>query len=183
MNPTSQRHLDAIVSDLPDWPDDLRTLWISPEADIKGWPPVEGSDWRYAIGPQRTLGYLQRINWVRMPLRLVPDMIAPSSLQLLVDMFRGYYYGDPGAGYFAKFDGGRERFDGLVQFLCRESRFPWPPALERAADGLHILDGHHRVLALLYLSGFLKAREGDLLPTYDDYQLDFWISERPSSER
>jgi len=180
MSTASQLQVDLITKDLGQWPEDLRRHWLSREVETKGWPPLPGSKWGYAIGAQRTLDYLQQMRWVRTTLSLQPDMIAPESLLVLIQMFRGYYYRDPAAGLFAGFDGGRERFEGLVKYLLSNSRFPWPPALERASDGLHILDGHHRVLALLYLAGYLKSRDDDQIPTYKDYSLDYWISNCPA---
>ena len=171
-----QQHLANIRNSLPDWPDDLREHWLSPEADRKGWPPHQGSDWRYAIGPERDLAYLQRLSWTRVSQEITPDLFAVQSRDLLVGMFRGYYYRDPSESAFAYFDGGRERFEGLTRFILESGRFPWSPALELRSDGLVILDGFHRILALLYLSGFFSTRDDDPVPTFHRYSFDYWIA-------
>jgi hypothetical protein len=178
----SNQHLASIRASLPHWPDDLREYWLAPEAGRKGWPPHRGSDWRYAIGPERDLAYLQRLSWTRVSQAITPDKFTIQSRNILVGMFRGYYYRDPSEFTFTNFDGGRERFEGLTSFILEAGRFPWPPALERRPDGLVILDGFHRVLALLYLSGFFVARDDDPVPTFQRYNYDYWVADSHSSE-
>ena len=55
--------LPEIEADLPDWPPVIREKWLLPEAEKKGWPPSPQTNWRYAIGAERDLSYLQNLSW------------------------------------------------------------------------------------------------------------------------
>jgi hypothetical protein len=169
--------LDEINASLPYWPSDLKRLWLLPEAGRKGWPPSETNEWHRSLGRKRNLHYLQQLRWRRQKLDLKPTDLAPSSLSLILQMFRGYYWKDPNEFIFSTFDGGLDRFENLTQYLISNKDYPWPPALEKAHDGLQILDGHHRILASFFVGGYLKARETDPIPTFIPFKLDYWIAD------
>ena len=166
-----------LETDLPDWPSVIREKWLLPEAERKGWPPSPQNDWSYAIGVERDLTYLQNLRWSLEEFVLKPNMLSNQTRSLLIRMFKGYYLRDPMEMTFTSFEGGRERFFSLLEYLNQHRDYPWPPVLERVSDGYTILDGSHRSLAALFQAGWFNTPEPDSLVTFEKLPLKYWVAQ------
>lgn len=176
MEGLSFNHLPQITADLPQWPVVLTEKWLASEASRKGWPPDGHNDWKYVFGKGKTLANLQCLRWEKSLRELTPHELTPRSQELVINMFRGYYWRDTAAHPFSSFDGGRHRFESITSYLLLHHDYPWSPALEQRSNGLEILDGFHRCLAAFYLGGWMTAKTDDPLVAFDRYVVDYWVA-------
>ena len=140
---------------LPNTPSEVISIWLAPIADTHGWPPTQDNDWRYVLGKDRNLEYLQSLKWSLDEIELKPDLIVPYDRQIVIDLFRSHVLKKTTV-YSMVMSNGLERFQNSCDYLKREGILPKPIILEQLGKQFHIFDGYHRVTAFFYLSGYFN---------------------------
>lgn len=175
--------LDTLRAELPDWPDDVLDQWLLPYVSLLGWPPALGHDaaptgrW-FAILRQRPISEWRRVRWGQISHGLLPDKIAPASLEALMGVAQGALSGRPNL-YTQGIADLQQRFSRIVDYITSNNALPRRPVLVREPDGLAVADGHHRLAAYFYCSGWLQNFDPPVrLPLM--HPIDCWVGERPS---
>jgi hypothetical protein len=145
----------TIKADLPNWPDDVIDGWLVTFYSRFGWPPRTDNDWRYIIGRDHDLAYLQQFRWRDASLALTPEMFSPSCANRISELARTYLLGAETP--YSNMSDGPDRFRRCCDYLKVHHIFPRPVVLLETPVGLDVLDGNHRVSAFFYLWGHFNV--------------------------
>ncbi|WP_163267011.1 hypothetical protein [Chelativorans alearense] len=140
--------LEKIKANLPEWPDDVIDQWLLPHSEREGfgWPPsspFNRSEWRYVMC--RPVVWWQAVTWTKLQTALEPDDLSAEQLRTVNGMIGAYFKGDYNA--YRMIATGPKRVFGVLEFLRANGDLPRMPVAVMDNDGLHIVDGNHRVVA------------------------------------
>jgi hypothetical protein len=165
--------LKMMQADLPNMPTDVIDIWLSTFYNRFGWPPELDNEWRYVLGQGNDLAFLQKLAWQQQEIQLSPELLEPSSRQMIVDLFRTYVLGH--TTIYTSMSDGPERFRSCCEFIRSHKKFPRPVVLRQSTNGYHILDGNHRLTAFFYLFGWFNIKNDETPdPELSDVQTT-WI--------
>ena len=142
---------DQIAADLPNLPAQVVEMWLAPMAADKGWPPPDYDlgNWRYTLGC-KSLDFWRKTAWELGSLPFDLAALTPIGLHGIAEMLDAYVNGANNE-YGAAILNGKERYKSLVLYIGRNGSFPAPTIVMARDDGLHIVDGNHRITALTRL--------------------------------
>ncbi|MDX2220312.1 MAG: hypothetical protein SF172_14950 [Burkholderiales bacterium] len=158
------------------FPEPIFDLWLDDRIRQSGWPP-NGIDWNgYLDG--RTIAYWQALNWMRTRTSVKVEELSHNSLAL-VGQITAAAAGVANA-VSCYIPNTAERFRSCLQFIQQNATTPGTVILHRSEAGLFIVDGNHRIAALLAVQSQLSTSASPLL-------FDAWIAtpllERKSQAR
>jgi hypothetical protein len=158
----------------PKMPQEVFGLWIAPHISVYGWPFVSvkdslsGTSWQsFFLG--RSLEHWANLDWQL-------SSITPSETVLFADTI---WRIEGIVGYCAygrrtsqsNIHETEKRFLACASFIKEHRKFPCPIVGIARPDCIELIDGHHRMAALLYLGG----PKGTPIPT--------WIASKNKLER
>jgi hypothetical protein len=169
----------TIQTDLPNMPEEVVDIWLKPlsERNDTGWPPSKQNSWRYILGKERDLAYLQSLTWKMKEMELKPDLFLKQDLEIVIDLFKSYVLGEQ-TEYSLFMTDGKERFDRCCSYLKEHGVFPRPVILEDIDSGVHIFDGYHRISAFFYLYGYFRVESVEIPCLKVDSKQKVWLATR-----
>lgn len=143
----------------PSFPEEVFTLWLEDRIRSNGWPPC-GPEWLgFLFGESIT--FWQNLHWEERTMTLGVADLAPRSKMLVSQIFEaGIGRKNLMADYIPNT---AERFLSCVQFICDNNSVPGKILLLASHDGYEVIDGNHRIAALLTVQSQFSAK-GTLLP-------------------
>ncbi len=138
---------DKISRDLPNFPEEVKELWIYDCASRLGWPPETKAWVRVLLG--RDLAFWSGVSWKKIELDLSRVALGNSSERLVVNVKKACMVGEDNHYFKAFGSGGMKRFLRIWGHLLRFGTFPKPVVLLRVGDVYEIADGYHRFAAYL----------------------------------
>jgi len=135
-----------IKKDLPNWPDEVVSGWLLGLANRldTGWPPPADIN-DHARGPilgWRPLAWWKNVTWTLEEQDLSYDALCKGTQKIAVDMVKEIEEGDAS-------DNSEERFKRALGHLVEAGEFQVAPVVMKLDDGISVIDGNHRVTALL----------------------------------
>lgn len=133
-------------------PDEVRELWLEPIAETEGWPfqsvddPTHGTGWRWVL-PRMTLRQLADFDWKLEEVDFSAKPLCQDSLGTIKGLCYQHVLGR--ATLFANVARTKERFRACASFIARHRAMPRPIILRDLGDSFALLDGNHRVAAML----------------------------------
>lgn len=154
--------MESIIKDsLPYTPTDIIDIWLAPIAKNYGWPPSQYNNWRYVLGKERRLEYLQCLDWTLNDIELIPKMIIPHDFDIVTELFKSYVLKQKTI-YSMTMPDGFDRFQKCCEYIKSNGIFPRPIIIENINNLYHIFDGYHRLTAFFYLYGFFNVSKKDV---------------------
>jgi hypothetical protein len=149
MNVPTREH---IARDLPGWPADVIDQWLLPYVlDCGfGWPPpspLPPSNIWFRHLSNRPLSWWQQVEWEPRKLRITFDKLSPSDQHVILGIMKATYAGE--VNEYSKLEQSAARIARAREFVATHGTFPRPILVMRRHDGLAIIDGCHRAIALL----------------------------------
>ncbi|HET6407439.1 MAG TPA: hypothetical protein VFG14_06125 [Chthoniobacteraceae bacterium] len=156
----------------PNIPSELLELWLSPIAFEYGWPfrslddSMQGTKWRY-IFPKMTLRELSELVWIEERIDLASKPFTQGSLDAVKGLIQQHVLGlDTLYGNIANT---QERFRACAAFIREHGDLPAPIAVVDTGTAYDLLDGNHRLAALLHVG----------LPP--GFQAPAWVGRKPEN--
>ena len=140
--------LEDIKESLPNWPDEVIEQWLLKLANRgsdTGWPPpedVEGHAWGAILG-WRPLSWWKDVTWSLEEQDVGFDALCNGTRRIVNSMI------DDVANGKALGDNGDARFHYAMDHLVKSAKFHKPLVVMKLKDGLSVIDGNHRVTALV----------------------------------
>ena len=138
----------------PIMPDEVHELCLAPLVNIYGWPfsslddSTSGTRWERFFG-RNSLRFWSSLKWERQCVPYTASILDQESLQ------RAQWISDHcGLGVLtptAIIERTKERFWQCVPFVLLQQGFPKPLVTIKTDSGLHVVDGYHRLAAVLYV--------------------------------
>jgi len=142
----------------PNFPDEVFTLWLEDRVKQSGWPP-EGIEWQGFLFGQSP-EYWKSLQWSKLTLTVSPELMASKSFSLAMHII------EAGKGtksiLSAYIPNTADRFKSALSFVTENATTPGTPLLLLAQDGIEVIDGNHRIAALLAVQSHMPIGTPDL---------------------
>jgi hypothetical protein len=141
-------------------------MWLAPLVSHYGWPfdchdePPKGSNWFYALGRIKLKDW-QTFRWKLHEIDFASTPLSPYSTIAIQSMVKRCVGGLETE--IAEVAGSEERFRACADFIRKNGRIPKPVVGIVRNGHLEIVDGTHRLAALVYVG----------IPI--DYMLPVWL--------
>jgi hypothetical protein len=152
--------IETLKRDLPNFPPEVLSEWLEPYAKSEGWPPAHNYEqlphgrWAYLLCLQ-PLNYWRALQWRKVELHVSIHDLSKSDQEKVVAMVLAAVAGQSNI-YSISIPNLKERFFSVVAYLAEHGSLPKPPVIIKDAQGLNIVDGHHRMAAYFYCYGYFK---------------------------
>jgi hypothetical protein len=138
----------------PSFPEEVFSLWFEDRIRSNGWPPCGVEWWGFLFGESIT--FWQNLHWEERTMTLGMADLAPRSLALAVQIVEaGIGRKNLMANYIPNT---AERFLSCVQFIRDNNSVPGKILLLASHGGYEVIDGNHRIAALLAVQSQFSAR-------------------------
>lgn len=156
MNPKLSLQLHAARTLLSSMPDDVFNIYIAPLIESHGWPfnihgaiidPVEAKRWHQMFDLQ-SVEAIRQLSWERHALSFSLGLFHPRSQRVITMLIEhhGNYAFHAGIANVAN---SRIKLFRARDYIARTGQLPAPVILQNDWEGLRILDGNHRIAALV----------------------------------
>lgn len=138
----------------PNMPDEVFTMWLKPIAVHYGWPFIkpdeskDGTKWAAVFGDY-DLNYWVSVKWRLSEIAITEETFTDFTCFRLNSIIKGCVECIP--TLFTGVSGSQERFRACADFIRNNGRIPCPIIVFDKGCGIEILDGNHRVAALLHV--------------------------------
>lgn len=139
----------------PHMPDEVFDTWLAPLAEDYGWPFKKSQDciketkW-FVIFGNYDLEFWTSVKWRIISTQLHPEIFANGTCFRLNSIIQFCTEGVP--TFTANLQGTVERFRACTDFIRANRKLPRPiVAITRNRIEFEIIDGHHRIAALLHV--------------------------------
>ena len=138
--------------DLANFPTEIFADWLDEYVLRSGWPPkaphetVPTDSWANLL-VHKPVAYWQQVRWERQMITYDSYMFTESSRNIVSDLITLHVFGI--SNQMTHVSGGRETFDFHTRLMRTEKRFVSPPMLLKQGQRYELMDGCHRVSALL----------------------------------
>lgn len=155
----------------PNMPSQVLEMWLQPMAEERGWPfrslddDISQTDWHYTFA-RKPLRYWAGLQWEMGEVNVALDFLDEYGLQFikgLIPSGQPTDYNDPFATR-THVRGAEGRFWAAARFIQEHGKIPLPIVVLRTPSGLKVMDGSHRVAALIHLG---------MLP---GYKIPAWVA-------
>ena len=138
----------------PSFPEEVFTLWLEDRIRSNGWPPC-GLEWLgFLFG--ESIAFWQKLHWEERIMTLGVGDLAPRSLALSTQIVEA---GIGRKNWMTDYiPNTAERFLSCVQFIRDNNSVPGKILLLASPDGYEVIDGNHRIAALLAVQSQFSAR-------------------------
>jgi hypothetical protein len=149
--------LDEALSDaratFPTFPTEIFSLWLDDRIKKNGWPPV-GLEWDgFLFGESIT--YWQGLRWNERCISLSPSELGPKSLQIALQIMEAAMGRKNLISMYIP--NTTERFESCARYIAEQRTLPGKILLLEGPEGYDVVEGNHRVAALLALLPQLNA--------------------------
>jgi hypothetical protein len=183
-----EQMFNDIRRELPNFPESLIYHWLLPFAEDIGWPPVFNADptmkiarWQSIL--KKPLHYWCTVVWKLEYLR--PDQLTFTEKELrdLHDMILGHAYGQQTLLTIFLGESSKGRFFRQVGDLLKLGGFTEPPVIVNTGAQIHLVDGSHRMAALIFVMNDSRVRDAHELRGLPYESLSethaFWVGYPP----
>lgn len=139
----------------PYMPDEIFDVWLQPIADDYGWPfkksneSTKGTKWAGVFG-DHNLDFWTSAKWSFRELVFSPELFTDFCQFRLKSIRKGFEEGIP--TLWVGVADTKERFRACADFIRANGAIPGSIiVLDRGGFGLDVVDGNHRVAALLHV--------------------------------
>jgi hypothetical protein len=133
-------------STFPNFPEEIFRLWLDDRICHSGWPP-NGPEWEgFLFG--RCISRWQQVVWEKDSFAIAPDSLSSTAftfIRLIVDAA----VGDRENVMSMYIPDSKDRFNSALSYVQKNGVLPGTVLLLEGADGYDIVDGNHRIAALL----------------------------------
>ncbi|WNC71443.1 hypothetical protein RGQ13_15120 [Thalassotalea psychrophila] len=138
----------------PNMPDEVFEIWLAPLIEGKGWPfktvedDLQATNWRYVLGIDFTLRQWIDCTWELIDINLPQSKFTNGSISMATAIVGNAAYGK--LTDTANVENTKERFQSCVSYIKEHGNIPTPIILTRINDGFSVMDGNHRLAAILF---------------------------------
>lgn len=169
--------LHQIKRDLPDFPDDVIDVWLSTFVRRFGWPPEVHPGWGSVLKGTGDSDFLRSLkDWKLIEIEIDPAKFHHKDKGILVGLYRTHVLGKNTV--FSLMTDGPKRFQSIVEYMRQNGVFPRPVVLASNKGTLDILDGYHRITAMMYLFGYFKDTDPNELATNVPIKQPAWLCQQ-----
>ncbi len=135
-------------------PDEVFEMWLEPIAEHYGWPFVkpdeskDGTKWAEVFG-DHDLNYWVSVKWRFSEIAMTEKTFTDFTWFRLDSIINGCVEGIP--TLFTGVAESKERFRACADFIRNNGRIPGPIIVLDKGNGIEIVDGNHRIAALLHI--------------------------------
>ncbi len=147
VDPDLQQQFDQADQDLPNFPEEVRQLWIRDCIRRGGWPPRRGHEWETSFLDE-PLAYWQGVIWTREQVWLRRDRLTDRS-QFSLYMLEPVLRGANTAAARVMTDS-IPRYTAAMDYILAHRAIPGV-LIVRDVGAYDILDGGHRATAWIHL--------------------------------
>lgn len=165
--------LDQALADaratFPNFPDEAFTLWLDDRIRQNGWPP-SGIEWAGFLDG-KPIDYWQSLMWQRSTVTLTPEDLSSNGINLVTQLIEA---ASGVKNIMARYiPNTAERFISCLTYIRANATTPGVVLLHRSEDGMSIIDGNHRIAALMAFQGQFS---GEIPPL----PIEAWVATPPS---
>ena len=147
--------LDEALADaravFPKMPSDAFTLWLDDRIRNNGWPPA-GIEWAGFLDG-KPISYWKELHWQSESVTLRPEELTPNAFSLVMQLIEA---ANGSSNLMSKYIPNTvERFKSCLEYVRMNKTTPGIILLLRASEGVAIIEGNHRVAALLAYQSLL----------------------------
>jgi hypothetical protein len=127
-------------------------LWLDPIVERYGWPfqsvdeTTHGTEWRWVL-PRMNLRQLAEFEWKREDVDFATKPLCQESLRTIRGLYQQHVLGLD--TLFTSVAATQERFRACAEFILEHHTLPQPVILRDLGDSFELLDGNHRITAML----------------------------------
>ncbi|MCG7895322.1 MAG: hypothetical protein JAZ12_12795 [Candidatus Thiodiazotropha taylori] len=153
----------------PRMPEEVFDMWLNPFIKNIGWPfksrheDISRTRWKYLLGIDRTLNDWVLCNWRLEEINISEKKLSPGSANMIQSIITHCTTGV--LTETANLENTNERFRSCVEFIVAHSRIPLPIVAIINKRQFKVIDGHHRVAALVHIG----------IP--QNYKIPAWVPE------
>ena len=135
---------DARVT-FPNFPEEVFTLWLDDRIRQNGWPPA-GIEWSGFFEGQ-PIAYWQSLQWRRERLTLTFEELTPTTFMIVMQLVEAAIGKSNMMSRYIP--NTAERFMSCLGYVQSNETTPGVVILHRSDLGIFVIDGNHRIAALL----------------------------------
>jgi hypothetical protein len=147
------------------FPEDAFVLWLDDRIRSNGWPPI-GIEWEgFLYG--KPISFWQGLKWHQEVLSIRPEDLTQTAFDLIMQIIQaGTGQRNLMSWYIPKT---ADRFKSCLAYVRTNTTVPGTILLLRDLDGLYVIDGNHRIAALL-------AVQSELPSGYAPLSFSAWVA-------
>lgn len=184
-----EQMFNDIRTELPNFPHSLIYHWLLPFAEDIGWPPVFNGDpmakiarWQSIL--KKPLSYWSAVVWSLECLNPNQLTFAEKELRGFQDMILGHAYGRQTLLTIFLGESSKRRFFRQVSDLLTMGVFTEPPVIIDNGTHIDLVDGSHRMAALVFVMNDSRVRAAHELRGWPSEPLSethyFWVGYPPA---
>ena len=128
--------LEQIKKDLPNFPEEVITLWLLPYAEKLGWPPSEHERWNNILA-DKLLSVWQKTVWEKRTVDLSEIPRSRRCNEKVRGMFEAFVLGRENDYSRGLGEEGKNKFISLLKLILETGVFPEPPILYEDGQQYH----------------------------------------------
>jgi hypothetical protein len=149
----------------PNFPEQIFTLWLDDRIRQNGWPPI-GIEWAGFLDG-KPITYWQSLLWHRAQVILRPEELSATAFSVVMQLVEAATgKSNMMSSYIPNT---AERFNSCLQYILKNATTPGTIILHRSAMGTSIVEGNHRIAALL-------AAQSKMPPGSSLLPFDAWVA-------
>ena len=139
----------------PNMPNEVFDDWLAPLIEAKGWrftsieDDLQATELRYILGIDSTLKEWCTCDWELKEINLTEIKLTMGSLEMVGAIITHAALGKPSTT--SNVENTVERFNNCTRYIKENGNIPKPIILKPEGDGFMLMDGNHRLAALIYL--------------------------------
>ncbi|MCP3932154.1 MAG: ParB N-terminal domain-containing protein [Bacteroidetes bacterium] len=140
----------------PNMPDELFEDWLEPIIEKKGWPftsiddDLKETDFLYIFGLDNTFRDWCTCEWELREVDLQQTKLTDGSVRMISAIITHCVHGKQSST--SNVEKSSERFNACVSYIKEHGNIPKPIVLQPGDESYFLMDGNHRLSALLYLN-------------------------------
>lgn len=151
-------------------PDEVFELWLNDRIRQNGWPPL-GYEWEGFLCGE-SLQYWSTLSWKKVAIQLTSHYLSYTSRCITHQIYEASVLNKENA-ISMYIPNTRERFSAIVTYALQHKTIPGTLVLLKRNDVFDIVDGNHRVSALIYLQ---TIEDLSYIPKI--FEVQAWVAEQ-----
>ena len=138
----------------PNMPDEVFEMWLEPIAEDYGWPfqdssdSIKGTKWSGIFG-NYDLNFWTTIEWSRIEIEIYPELFTDITCRHLIAIIDCCV--ESAFTITANLLDTKDRFRACAEFISTNGTIPKPIVAVVRSRKVEIVDGNHRIAALLHV--------------------------------
>lgn len=154
---------------LTNCPEEVFTLWLDDRILMNGWPP-SGTEWCGFLRGY-SLEYWKNLKWVKRSTSLSYDLLSFASQEIVDSLLEANLYDRP--NHISEYvPNSKKRYAMALKYIMEQRALPGPVILLNEGQSFEIVDGCHRISALVALQRSTTLQ--DRVPE----EIQAWIAQK-----